>query len=76
MVLVRPHEIDLIQAPGPAPVQAVHRIGPLRRARLRVAGQDIEVLCPGRRSVPAVGEHCGLDLSRARVYPWPDAASG
>ncbi len=68
IALIRPHEIELLPGAGPALVQSVHRVGPLRRVRLELAGQEIEVLCPGDALIPAPGERCGVNLSRTKVY--------
>lgn len=44
--------------------------GPLQRVRVLVGGHRLEVLLlPAEGWMPAVGESCGLDLGRARVYP-------
>ena len=69
IALIRPHEIELLPAPGKALVRSVHLVGPLRRVRIELAGQDIEVLCPADAWIPAVGDRCGVNLSRAKVYP-------
>ncbi len=67
--LIRPHEISLLPGPGPARVVSVHASGPMKRVHLRLAEQDIEVLCHLDAWIPPLGETCGLDLSRARIYP-------
>jgi sulfate transport system ATP-binding protein len=69
IALIRPHEINLTPAPGPARVDSVHHFGPLQRVRLTLAGQVIEVLRPADAWTPEVGQRCGIDLSRAKVYP-------
>jgi sulfate transport system ATP-binding protein len=71
IALIRPHEIELLPGPGPALVRSVHLVGPLRRVRIELAGQEVEVLCPADAPIPAVGERCGVNLSRAKVYPAP-----
>jgi sulfate transport system ATP-binding protein len=71
IALIRPHEIELLPGPGPASVRSVHLVGPLRRVRIELAGQEVEVLCPADAPIPAVGERCGVNLSRAKVYPAP-----
>ena len=73
--LIRPHEIGLLTGPGPARVTSVHATGPLARVHLRLADQDVEVLRHLDVWIPGVGETCGLDLSRARIYPL-EAPSG
>ena len=67
--LIRPHEIEVRSGPGPVRVVSVHATGPLARVRLRLDGQDLEVLRQLDAWRPAVGETCDLDLSRARIYP-------
>ena len=69
IALIRPHEIELLPGSGQALVRSVHLVGPLRRVRIELAGQDIEVLCPMDAWLPAVGERYGVRLSRAKVYP-------
>ena len=68
IALIRPHEIGLRPGPGPAHVDSVHANGPLRRVRISLAGQTLEVLCTDGVWTPAAGESCNLDLSRAHVY--------
>lgn len=67
--LIRPHEIDMAPAPGPTTVEWVHLGGPMPRVRVTVAGQVLEALRPASAWVPAAGDTCRLDLSRARIYP-------
>jgi sulfate transport system ATP-binding protein len=69
IALLRPHEIGLMPGIGPAQVQSVHQIGPLRRLRVAIAGQVVEVLRQSDAWTPNVGQSCGIDLSRARIYP-------
>jgi sulfate transport system ATP-binding protein len=69
IALIRPHEIDVSPGPGPATVQSVHASGPMRRLRLVVGGQPIEVLRGEDAWVPAAGETCQIELSRLRIYP-------
>lgn len=69
IALIRPHEVDLSPGPGPALVDSVHLNGPMRRLRIVVGGQVVEVLRTADLWVPAAGETCRLDLSRARIYP-------
>ena len=69
IALIRPHEVELLPGPGPARVESVHANGPMRRLRLTLAGQALEVLRPDHAWMPAVGGTCDLDLSRLRVYP-------
>jgi sulfate transport system ATP-binding protein len=69
--LIRPHEIGLLPGPGPAAVIGVHTLGPLTRVHVKLAEQDIDVLCAPGSWTPPVGETCGLDLSKARIYPLP-----
>jgi sulfate transport system ATP-binding protein len=68
IALIRPHEIGLRPGPGSAHVDSVHASGPLRRVRISLAGQTLEVLCTDGVWTPAAGDTCNLDLSRARVY--------
>ena len=68
IALIRPHEIGLRPGPGSAHVDSVHASGPLRRVRISLVGQTLEVLCTDGVWTPAAGESCNLDLSRARVY--------
>lgn len=75
VALIRPHEIGLLPGPGPARVVARHQVGPLRRARIALAGRVLEVPVPQGQWLPDAGQTCRLDLSQARVYPCvPDAA--
>jgi len=67
--LIRSHEIELLPGPGPARVIAIHATGPLARVLLRLGEQDVEVLRQPDAWMPAAGETCDLDLSRARIYP-------
>jgi sulfate transport system ATP-binding protein len=69
IALLRPHEIGLLPAPGPARVDSLHASGPMRRVRLTLTGRVLEVLLAEGTAAPAVGETCGVDLSRARIYP-------
>jgi sulfate transport system ATP-binding protein len=68
IALIRPHEISLRPGPGPAVVDSVHASGPLRRVRILLAGQTLEVLCTDGVWTPGAGDSSNLDLSRARVY--------
>jgi len=74
--LIRPHEIGLLPGPGAARAVGVHTTGPLKRVVLMFAERDVEVLCPLDAWTPGVGDTCGLDLSRARIYPLAAAARG
>ena len=47
----------------------MHAVGPLRRLHVTIAGQMVEVLRPADAWTPDVGQSCGIDLSRAKVYP-------
>jgi len=67
--LVRSHEIGLLPGPGPARVASVHAAGPLTRVHLRLGELGIDVLRQPESWVPAIGETCDLDLSRATIYP-------
>jgi sulfate transport system ATP-binding protein len=69
VVLIRPHEIGLSPGPGPARVEAVHAAGPMCRVRMSLSGHALEILRAEGAWVPAPGETCALDLSRARLYP-------
>ena len=53
---------------GPAQVESVMRVGPLRRLHVAIAGQGVEVLRQADAWTPDVGQSCGIDLSRAKVY--------
>jgi hypothetical protein len=55
--------------PGAAKVDSVHASGPMRRVRLTLAGRIVEALLPEGAALPVAGETCGVDLSRARIYP-------
>jgi sulfate transport system ATP-binding protein len=68
IALIRPYEIGLLPGPGPGHVLSVHADGPLRRVRLALAGQTVEVLLPEDTWSPTVGQFCALDLSRASIY--------
>jgi sulfate transport system ATP-binding protein len=68
IALIRPYEIGLLPGPGPVQVLSVHANGPLRRVRLALAGQALEVLLPEDSWSPTVGQSCALDLSRASIY--------
>ena len=72
MALIRPHEIGLMPGAGPAQVESVLRVGPLRRLHVAIAGQGVEVLRQADAWTPDVGQSCGIDLSRAKVYPAVD----
>jgi sulfate transport system ATP-binding protein len=72
--LIRPHEIGLLPGAGPARVAGVHSVGPLHRLHVAFAGQMVEVLRPADAWLPAVGQDCDIDLSRAKVYPGEDEA--
>jgi sulfate/thiosulfate transport system ATP-binding protein len=69
IAVIRPYQIGLVAGAGPAVVQSVHAHGPLQRVRVLVGGHGLEVLLSAEGWTPAVGESCGLDLGRARVYP-------
>jgi sulfate transport system ATP-binding protein len=69
VVLIRPHEIGLVPGEGPARVDSVHADGPLSRIRMSLAGQVLDVPRPEGLWTPSPGQTCGIDLSRARVYP-------
>jgi sulfate transport system ATP-binding protein len=69
IALLRPHEIGLLAGSGPALVESVHASGPMRRVRLTLADRLVEVLLPEGTTPPGTGTTCGVDLSRARVYP-------
>jgi sulfate/thiosulfate transport system ATP-binding protein len=68
IALIRPHEIGLLPGPGAARVDTVHVTGPMRRLRVTLADQMLEVLLPENAWTPQTGETCGIDLSRARFY--------
>jgi sulfate transport system ATP-binding protein len=67
--VIRPHEIALLPDPGPARIISVHAAGAMKRIRLILAGRAVEVLQPLDSWTPSIGQECGIDLSRARVYP-------
>jgi sulfate/thiosulfate transport system ATP-binding protein len=69
IALIRPYQIGLLGRPGPALVQSVHANGPLKRVRVLVAGQVLEVLLTAENWTPVVGQSCELDLANARIYP-------
>jgi hypothetical protein len=50
----------------------VHSVGPLHRLHVAFAGQRVEVLRPADAWLPAIGQECDIDLSRAKVYPGED----
>jgi sulfate transport system ATP-binding protein len=68
IALIRPYEIGLLPGPGPGQVLSVHTSGRLRRVRLALAGQTLEVLLPEDTWSPTIGQCCALDLSRASIY--------
>jgi sulfate/thiosulfate transport system ATP-binding protein len=68
IALIRPHEIGLLPGPGPARVAGQHRVGPLQRIRVVLDDNAFDVLATIGAAIPAVGETCSLDLSRARIY--------
>jgi sulfate transport system ATP-binding protein len=76
IALIRPYEIGLLPGPGPGRVLSAHANGPLRRVRLALTGQTLEVLLPANAWSPTVGQSCVLDLSRASIYSLasPEAA--
>jgi sulfate transport system ATP-binding protein len=67
--LIRPHEVDLLQATGPACVLAVHTSGPQHRLRVGFGPHEIEVLRDPAGWRPDVAGTCGVDLSKAKIYP-------
>ncbi|HET6606597.1 MAG TPA: sulfate/molybdate ABC transporter ATP-binding protein [Rhodopila sp.] len=69
IALLRPHEMRLLDGPGPVQVEAVHLSGPMARVRLSVSGRVVEALLPDGAALPTPGATCRLDLSRAQVYP-------
>jgi sulfate transport system ATP-binding protein len=69
IALIRPHEIDLSPGPGPARVESVSVSGPMRRLRVAVGAQVVDVLRTDSVWSPGAGEACGINLSRARIYP-------
>jgi sulfate/thiosulfate transport system ATP-binding protein len=68
IALIRPHEIGLLPGGGPARVEGLNPVGPMRRLRIALAGQVLEVLRPADAWIPAPGQTCGIDLSRAKIY--------
>ncbi len=74
IALIRPHEVEVLPGPGPVRVESVHGNGPMRRLRLMLAGQMLEVLKPEDAWLPVAGETCNVDLARARIYPVERAA--
>jgi sulfate/thiosulfate transport system ATP-binding protein len=74
IALIRPHEVKLFPGPGPGRVESVHANGPMRRLRIAVGGQVLEVLRTEDAWIPVVGETCNLDVSQARIYAGPDQA--
>jgi sulfate transport system ATP-binding protein len=72
VALIRPHEVGLSAGPGLARMESVHANGPMRRLRIVVGGQVLEVLRPEDAWMPDVGQTCNLDLSRARIYATTD----
>jgi sulfate transport system ATP-binding protein len=69
IALIRPHEIRLLAATGPARLESVHTSGPMRRLHVRVASVAFEVLLPDDAWLPGADEPFSVDLSRARIYP-------
>jgi hypothetical protein len=49
-------------------VAGQHRVGPLQRIRVALDDNAFDVLATTGAAIPAVGEMCSLDLSRARIY--------
>jgi sulfate transport system ATP-binding protein len=74
LALIRPHEIRLENVPGPAIVQSTHAKGPLRHVRLNLVGMECEVIQAGDSWMPDIGQHIGVDLAQACVYPQRDRA--
>jgi sulfate/thiosulfate transport system ATP-binding protein len=72
IALIRPNEVELSPGPGPARVKSVHANGPMRRLRIALAGQVLEVLRTEDAWMPVVGETVNLDLARARIYAGTD----
>jgi sulfate transport system ATP-binding protein len=68
IALIRPHEVGLLPGPGPARVESVHSSGPMHRLRVMVGDQMLEVLRPVDAWIPASGQTCQIDLTRARIY--------
>jgi sulfate transport system ATP-binding protein len=73
IAVIRPHEIALLHGPGPGPAQVVGTApaGPMRRVLIVLGGQQCDVLTVEGGAIPKPGEACGVDLSRAQVYPVP-----
>jgi sulfate transport system ATP-binding protein len=69
VALIRPHQIRLTPEAGPGLVELVHPSGPLAQIRVRVGRLLIDVVQPAEAALPRPGEECGLDLSRARIFP-------
>jgi sulfate/thiosulfate transport system ATP-binding protein len=69
IALIRPHEVGLCPGPGSARVESLHSSGPMRRLRVLVGRQVLDVLLPEGAWTPEVGQTCRIDLSRARIYP-------
>jgi sulfate/thiosulfate transport system ATP-binding protein len=69
IALIRPHEVGVSPGPGPARVESVHSSGPMHRLRIAVGDQMLEVLRPPDAWIPAAGQTCQIDLTRARIYP-------
>jgi sulfate transport system ATP-binding protein len=69
VAVVRPHEIGLRPGPGPARVLACQIAGPMRRVLIGLGAHEYDVLVALDAWSPGVGDNCGVDLSRARVYP-------
>ena len=67
--LIRPHEIELVDGPGPARIDHVHAAGPLAHIRVRLGDMTVDVARPIGSRLPRPGDGCGLDLRRARIYP-------
>ncbi|HEY8290609.1 MAG TPA: sulfate/molybdate ABC transporter ATP-binding protein [Acetobacteraceae bacterium] len=73
LALIRPHEIELRPGTGPARVRSLHAAGPSRRVGIMIGCETVEVIQVASAWMPAVGQPCCLDLSKARLYA---AASG
>jgi sulfate transport system ATP-binding protein len=70
VALIRPHEVRLTHDAGPGLVELVQASGgPLAQIRVRVGRLLIDAVQPAESALPRAGEGCGLDLSRARVFP-------
>jgi len=76
IALIRPHEIVLTPAVGPGVVDSVHASGPLAQIRVRAGRLLLDVVQPLDSKLPRAGEVCGLDLSRARIYPESGGLAG